>query len=325
VVVRFLFLLALGLGDGGPCDLGKLSIQQRDYAAAQGHLWRCVEKGSADRDHAYQLALTYRERKNYEEGIRQTGTLLARKPDWPDMLYLFGFLQFRMGQHQASLETLTKAYKLDQEDWRVHHAFGLNYVVLDVKPGAEVSLENAVRLNPANPELHYHLARFYYSDNRPEQSIAAARRALELSPEYAEAFNNLGLCYEALRDEAAARENFARAIEVNRKHGRRDEWPFLNLASLLLNQGHAQESLPVLNEALGLNPDSSKGHYLLGRAHRALGDIGQARAEFEHALRLDDFDPAVHYQLGMLLGRLGEREASRRHLQRFEELNKSAK
>jgi tetratricopeptide (TPR) repeat protein len=229
-----------------------------------------------------------------------------------------------MGKHQESLRILEETYRKESGDWRIHHLFALNYVVLDIKEGAEASLENAIRLKPDNAELYYHLARLYYSENRPRESIAASRHALSLAPDYPDVYGNLGLCFEALAEDELAAANYGRAIELNRKLQRNDEWPLLNYASFLIKRGQTERAVSLLDEARQINPASAKAHYLLGRAFSKLGRNADAKEALAKSLALDEKDPGPHFELGKLLQREGDRKGARAHLSRFEALRKGA-
>ena len=303
-----------------PCETGKLLFARKEYALAQDSLWRCVRAATRDTEAAYMLGLTYRELKNYADGLKNVATL----PDTVDRLYLRAFLQFRTGNARESCSTLEQAYRRSPEDWRIHHLYGLNYVVLDIKEGAEVSFTNAVRLNPKNAELWYLLARLYYTDNRPQESLTASREALKLAPEYPEVYSNIALCHEALANDAEAVAAFRRAIELSKRLGKTDEWPLLNFAAYLIKQGRSDEATPLLRDALALNAGSAKGHYLIGRALAKTGDAENARKHLEISLALDADTASTYFELGMLLQRLGDREGARANLARFETLRKGS-
>jgi tetratricopeptide (TPR) repeat protein len=311
-------LLALLLRPQGVCETGKALFDARSYAAAQEPLWACVAEGTDDREVAHRLALTYRELKNYQEGLARS----ARIPASIDRQYLQAYLLFRGGKPRDSLRLLEDAYRRDQADWRIHHLFGLNYVVLNIKEGAEASLENAIRLKPDNAELYYHLARVYYNDNRPRESITVSGHALALVPEYPEVFDNLGLCYEALAENDKAVENYRSAIELNRKLRRQDEWPLVNYAAFLIKQGQPEASLPLVAEAVRINEWSAKAHYLSGRALSKLGRYSEAKSSLRRAIELDAAEPAAYFELGMVLQREGDRAGARQNLARFESLRK---
>src|SRR6266545_3262629 len=181
-----------------PCRAGGDLFAQRRYEAAQAPLWQCIEQGAPSKQAAHELTLTYRDLKNYRDGWARAEAALARPPKSADVLYVAGFLKFRMGENKESIRLLGEAFRLDPYDWRVHQVFALNYIVLDIRPGAAAELEAAIRLNPGNAELYYQLARLEYTAMRIPESISASEKALKLFPEYAEVHSNLGLCYEAL-------------------------------------------------------------------------------------------------------------------------------
>ena len=300
-----------------PCQTGARLFAARQYAQAQEPLWACVNAGTDTKDPAHQLALTYRELKNYDLGWTKTEKALARQPESVDVLYIAGFLKFRMGDHRESIRLLGQAFRLDNYDWRVHQAFALNYIAMDIRPGALAELETSLKLNPANAELYYQLARLQYVEMRIPESIAASKKALALFPGYTEVYSNLGLCYEALAQIEEARKNYDLAIVLTGKHGSRDEWPYINFGAFLATHGEPERALPLLKEALARNPKSVRALYYMGRALGKLGRGEEAKPFLEEAIRLDPGDSGAYYELGMLLARTGETARSRQLLDRF--------
>jgi tetratricopeptide (TPR) repeat protein len=75
---------------------------------------------------------------------------------------------------------------------------------------AIAAYREAIRRNPNDAELHYHLGVAYAKEGRLEQAIASYRQAIALEPQYAEANEGLGLAYDrsgqAEKAAAAARE-----------------------------------------------------------------------------------------------------------------------
>src|ERR1700719_2558802 len=71
-----------------PCETGARLFAARQYAEAQGPLWACVSAGTNSKDPAHQLALTYRELKNYDQGWSNAEKALARRPASVDVVYI---------------------------------------------------------------------------------------------------------------------------------------------------------------------------------------------------------------------------------------------
>lgn len=321
VIAGFSWSIALSAAPDS-CTRGQFLFRSKAYPEAQAALWECVLQGVQGTERAHQLALTYRELKNYEPGLERTRAAMAQRGKSADLLYIAAFLHFRMGHHRDSIALLAEAYELDHLDWRTHQLFALNYVVLGIKDGALAEFKNAIALKPENAELHYQLARFYYSESRVAESIEEANRALAIFPEYPEAYDNLGLCYQALGEKQRAGESFERAIALSKKLDRKDEWPYLDFAEFLMKQEDVERSIPLLEQALQMNPASAKASYYMGRAMRKLKRNSEARRFLEQALALDAGDPAPYYELAMLFSREGDRARAKPLFERFEALRK---
>ena len=105
-----------------------------------------------------------------------------------------------------------------------------------------------------------------------DEAVACYRRALELKPDYAEAYNNLGIVLkeQGKLDEAIA--CFRRALELKPDYAEAHS----NLGSALKDQGKLDEAVACYRRALELRPDFAEAHYNLGSALEEIGDL-QAR------------------------------------------------
>ena len=230
-----LLVVAASLNAQAPpaCRDGLDQVKSGDYVSAQNALWTCVESGSGDPTHTFYLTLTYRQLKNYDSGLSRANADLKQTPDSIELLYLTAFLHYRRGENKDSMLFLSKAYKLAPNDWRIHQLFALNYITFNMNETVEAELKKAIALNPTNAELEYQLGRLFFTLNRFDKSIETMQRALAITPDYPEVYDSMGLTYEALQDGRQAEANFAKAVELDRKQGAKDEWPLINYAKAL--------------------------------------------------------------------------------------------
>lgn len=290
------------------CAVGIQQASARDYRDAQISLWNCLLDGNQHQAAAYYLGLTYRELKNYVEGLEKTEAALKLSPKNEDFLYLAAYLHYRLNQPRYSMVLLSKAYQIEPEDWRVHQLFALNYILFRMPEAVELELKKAIRLNGSNAELHYQLGRFYYSEEHFEPALEEMKCALAISDDYSQAYDSLGLCYEALQDFKRAGDSYSRAIELNDKHGIRDEWPLLNYGTMLFREVSAQAGLPYLMAALKINPNSPKANYQAGRATRFLKRNNEAEAYFQKTIEADSTYVYAYYQLATLVRERGDQK-----------------
>lgn len=94
------------------------------------------------------------------------------------------------------------------------------------------------------------------------------------------------------------------------------------LARAQLERGDAEAALATLRAHVARNPgDRAKLAQLLGRALYAQGELDEARAAFAQAIARRETDALAHFYQGLVLLRLGEREAGARELERAEQLD----
>ena len=117
--------------------------------------------------------------------------------------------------------------------------------------------------------------------------------------------DNLGLSYEGLNQIEEAQAAYRTAIAWQADAPVKDAGPYLNLGSLLVDNGKASEALADLREAVALVPEDFRMHRALGKAYAHLNQPGQAREELEKAVKLAPGDAPVHFMLAQVYRKLG--------------------
>jgi tetratricopeptide (TPR) repeat protein len=190
---------------------------------------------------------------------------------------------------------------------------------------AKLSLLKAIDLHPQTAELHYQLARLYFTLGSYVESIKASKKALAIFPDYPEVYHNLALSYEGSGDVELAISNFEKAIELNRKYRRRDEWPLIDFAVYQRMRGAPEASFPLLQEALVVNPRSPKANYEMGELLRDMKRYPEARKYLELAVSLDPCNARALYGLAIVTRFLGDTNESDSVLARFKQVNALSK
>ncbi|MCR9243451.1 MAG: tetratricopeptide repeat protein [bacterium] len=128
------------------------------------------------------------------------------------------------------------------------------WFAIAVEAEAAGRIEDAVRayehaLEDDNPEAHFNLGNCYYSIRRRQQARERFETAVELSPNYAEAWNNLGVVRGELNDREGA--------------------------------------ILALERALAIVPHYADAHYNLAEALAVAGDLERARRHWRAYLSFD--------------------------------------
>ena len=74
----------------------------------------------------------------------------------------------------------------------------------------------------------------------------------------------------------------------------------VNLGSMRLEAGNANDAVPVLESGTRFGPNNAIAHLNLGDGYRLQGKYDQAKSEFDKALSLDSTLAAAHYDLGLM-------------------------
>ncbi|HTS01729.1 MAG TPA: tetratricopeptide repeat protein, partial [Thermoanaerobaculia bacterium] len=150
---------------------------------------------------------------------------------------------------------------------------------------------------------------FGYTNRRPvpdayEKAKAAARKALELDPDLADAHAVLAHATMLTGDPRAAEREFKRALELDANSLDALHW----YSHLLMNERRWDESLALSKRLIELDP-LGWWNVHLGEHYRAKGDRALALQHFRRAVDLDAENAAARWQLGRALledGRIDE-------------------
>ena len=157
---------------------------------------------------------------------------------------------------------------------------------------AESILNEILNYNLSNPIVLYTLASVHLGKGRYGLAINMLSQITAGHPNFAEAWNNLGLAWkDAAGVDPAAFEKSEYALRRAAKHIRDSARPDIlcNLAALKINRGIPEECLVYVDQCLGLNPNHIKARW-----HRALALLELRRwgeAWDDHEARLNGGAP----------------------------------
>jgi len=137
----------------------------------------------------------------------------------------------------------------------------------------------------------------YYTD--VSKAIALLKQAIQIDPEYSEAYNNLGLAYRSNGDYDRAIEYYQKALKIDLKQLGPDHpnvaTRYNNLGVAFDNKGdhdraieYYQKSLKIGMKQLGPDhPDVAIGYNNIGLVYKRKGDYDRAIKYYKKALKID--------------------------------------
>lgn len=287
-------------------DLGEVSLELRDYAAATTALNRALEL-SPELDAAHlqlgyallaqgyaELAIPHLERVHasealgiarietghYQEAIADLSAALSKRPGDPDLLFYLGKASGLLSKQ--TIDTLLAAHP---ESARAHQAMGENYFVLRQMPQAEKEFTSALEQRPDIPGLHLELGLVYAGVAQWTKAEDAFRVEAKLQPGSAEAAYRLG--------------------------------------SALLQQGKHREAATELERSDRLQPDMPETLYALGKAASLSGENEMAEKSWLRLLTVEkdsSLAAQAHFALAALYRKQGQPAKARHEMEEFQKL-----
>jgi len=233
---------------------------------------------------------------------------------------LMGHILFLDGQYLNSAIAWKKAEAIASLDDQTRFSLAMAYLRLNRPDWARDELQKLSQGSPQNPLYLYWLAKLDYDARAYTPAINRLRRVIELDPNMMRAYNNLGLCYDALGQFEEAIQSFTRAIELNRMQKQPSAWPPLNLAVSLISLNRLDEAVTKLQEALSYNRKFPQAHYELGLVLEKERKFEEAIAPLQRAIELDPLYAEPHYTLGRIYQRQGKKEEAQEEIEKFKKL-----
>jgi tetratricopeptide (TPR) repeat protein len=239
---------------------------------------------------------------------------LVANPSSADAHFLLGYVLFREQKATESLAEFTagaKSRRPGPDDLKI---VGSDYVVLGDLGDADKWFSQVVEQAPLDAEACYLLGRTKFNENDFSSAISNFEHALVLRPKYVEAENNVGLAYRELNNTEKARAAFETAISWQGETPV-DAQPFLNLGTLLADQGSFDQAIPYLLKAATLSPANPSIHEELSHVYAEQQNLPKAQGELERAIQLAPNISSLHFKLGQLYRKEGMTDRAKREFE----------
>ena len=292
---------------------------------------------------------------------RNAVDLVRDDPGLAAQFYRLGYeraeAEFDAGRYQNARKILEAIRDLQIPDAAFHDLLGSAYYAVDDPKKASQEFQEAVRLEPADPEHYFKLGMVFlkhrtadpaiyvyetalksrpdvpklwfglglsqYFASRLNEAEQAIRKALALDPQYDAAYVVLGDLLEQSHRTADALNVFRKAMEM-----RPDLYlSYYYYGKLVSKEGNenSADAIAKLRKATSLNPNFPQARYELGKALAQAGQTSEAIQELNKSLELDPDLAQSHYQLARIYKKLGDQLRLSEQLRLYEETNKKAK
>ena len=211
--------------------------------------------------------------------LEQASTLVAQlrkaAPDNPEVLYA----AYRTYSELAG-ESMLALSLAAPDSAQMHQLMAHEDVRQGNTNAAKEQLHKAITINPHLPGVHFELAELLHSSEEEalkKEAEKEYRAALTENPQDEKAILRLAEIDGQRGDIEKSKEGYARAVELQPG----DADAKLGLAKALMDMNQPEKALPLLEQAVRLEPTNAIAHYRLGTLYRKNGRVEDSKRELE--------------------------------------------
>ncbi|MGD8657930.1 MAG: tetratricopeptide repeat protein, partial [Desulfobacterales bacterium] len=176
---------------------------------------------------------------------------------------------------------------------------------------AGADIQRALSLDPGFSDAHALQAIIFVVQNKKDQALESAKKAVETGPRSATARIALSYAQQAGFDLEGARTSIEEALKLNPDNA----LAWARLAELWSSFGRIGKAVDAAKKAVELEPNLSRTQMVLGFAYLTQVKTTASREAFEKAIALDQADPLARLGLGLAIIRDGDLTAGGRQIE----------
>ncbi|MCI0524374.1 MAG: tetratricopeptide repeat protein [Acidobacteria bacterium] len=299
------------------------SFQRGDVATATAALEQALALESENkpaRKTLIRLLLAQGRLKEAEQHVR---TFARFHPTDNDALFLQALVAFQNGDLRQTSELAETCLKRGDKRAEVHKLLAMSEYLQRRFEKFEVHIRESAKLDPLDPDPHYHLGRYYFEDKRYKESLDEFKKTFELRPDHFKARYYAALVYESQNDLELAKQELQAAIKVIDQLKVRYAWPYADLGRMLVAEEDHDRGVGWLYRAIRNDPASPYARYHYAKALFRQGATFEVKQELMEAIKLDPGYGDAYYLLARYYQKTGEEQLAKETFARFEEIKKN--
>ena len=175
-----------------------------------------------------------------------------------------------------------KLLKKNPNDYQLIYSIGLSYVNLQNYIEADKYFHKLLYVQK-KPEIFFIQANIHKQLKKYDTAITYFEEAIQLNPNFSEAYNNLGNIKKRIGKIEEAISCFKKAIELKENN----ILAYFNLANTYRENRYFNELIETYEKILSFNPNDVKTLYNLGSVYLFLGEISKGKNFFEKIIKIN--------------------------------------
>ena len=255
-----------------------------------------LEQDETNADAWHVLGMTMHAAKSYVEAFECLEKARALVGDHPELLSNMAIVFQAMGETELAQQTLAHVVLMDPSNAHSRNNYGVVLLENGALEQAEEQFEQAVWIDASIESAAMNLANCWMRQNRLHDAEHLYRTLLRHEEDNLDVLSNLGECLRRQCKWEESLDILDRVVQTRPE----DLVTRLTQARALVNDGQLPKAMMRLSELVAEMPHCAKAHHYLGTVLHKLGDLWQAEASIQCAIRLNPKDAYAHCSLGFV-------------------------
>jgi len=334
------------------------ALEQQGKIAEAEAAWRIIAKGTPGNAEAYaHLGFLEARQEHYKEAVPLYRKALTMDPAMPGLKMNLGLALFKSGALKEAIGTFTPLLKSEPpstpEALRLTTLIGIAHYGLGEFAAAVPDLKQAAANDPKNLPFRLMLTQSCLASKQYQCVLDVYHEILMLNAESAEADMLAGEALDEMKDHAGAIQQFRAAVKADPREpnvhfglgyllwtqsqyeeaAQEFQAELVNvpgsvqalayLADADMKMSHPEAALPLIEQAIRLDPGLELAHLDLGILDADGGHNDDALREFKVAAKLNPEDVNAHYRLARLYQAMGRKDEAKVEFQKTNSLHKA--
>jgi tetratricopeptide (TPR) repeat protein len=210
--------------------------------------------------------------------LPQVAAHSSAQTDEVDTLVQAASQLYQQGRFVEAIAKCAKAIALNPNDFRPHGLAGLAWFAQWKMKSASTEFAAVIRLQPQRKEFYVLKAKADISLGAVDEAIAGCRKAIELDPNFGDAYATIG---EALEHNTKTQAEAITAYQLALKIDPNQFAVYDSLGQLFANAKDEKKAEEVYRQGMAADPKHMSGRFQLGRLLVDQGKLVEARQLWE--------------------------------------------
>ena len=293
---------------------GSVEANAKDYNKAEGDFQTALKLDASNVQALIELGQLRLMQQHGPEGVALLEQALSKDPNSAKALQLLVQYSLLDKQPEKAVARVQQQIAKAPQNGTFYETLAfLQLTATKDLAGARQSAEKAVQLDPNSRRAVQLDTQALSSSGSPDQAIQLWEQWLGKHPNDPQAYTQLAVLAEAKGDPNKAMEDYKKALQIEPGEPMASN----NLAYLMVQNGqNVDVALSLAQAARQGMPNSPNTADTLAWVYYYKGTYQTGRSLLEDALRTDPNNVSMHYHLGMIYTKLGDKPNAELHLKK---------